>query len=151
MFLFSLKTSVQPVLPKYLPSHFKFISLGTTNLGSTVGVSKYLWKLRVNVLSDIPGTLRAFKGTPEETHVLKNLKYLCLLFIFLRVKVLKQTLHLNLTNLFDTPHLIQNPLQNTHFWDTFFYTLGDTSIISYSYKTNIHFHQQKCPLSRKWS
>jgi len=25
--------------------------------------------------------------------------------------------------------------------------LGDTSIISYSYKTNLHFHQQKCPLS----
>ena len=55
------------------------------------------------------------KGTPEETHDLKALKYWRLLLNFLKVKVLKQELHRNLTRPFELPHLIEIPPQKIHF------------------------------------
>lgn len=115
MFLPSLKTKEQPILPKYLPSHLRLISRGILSLGKYIGRSRKRWKWRVRVLRETLEVSMASRGTPDDIHVLKALKYLRLLFNLLRVKVLPQDLHRYLTSCFESPHLIQHSPQKIHF------------------------------------
>lgn len=115
IFLFSLKTKEQPILPKYLPSHLRYISLGNFNLCIGGVSSNILLKCRRSVFLEALELVKAFSGTPEDTHNLKALKYSVFLFNFLSVKVLKQELQRNLIRPFEVPHLMEIFPQKIHF------------------------------------